>query len=115
MGILLPSGFITKAADPGFNVPHGLHGHPSSIGLHKGRRPRLQRGETGSQGQNGSDGPQGPPGEVSAAQLNTAIAGTSNNTNGVSTLSQIVDSTYNPTQMQDLMNKVDELIVALRR
>jgi putative salt-induced outer membrane protein YdiY len=75
----------------------------------------IPRGETGSQGQNGSDGPQGPPGEVSAAQLNTAIDGTSSNTNGVSTLGQTADGSYNPTQMQDLMNKVDELITALRR
>jgi hypothetical protein len=115
MGILLPSGFITKAADPGFNVPHGLHGHPSSIGLHKGRRPRLQRGETGSQGQNGSDGQQGPPGEVSAAQLNTATTGTSSNSNSVTTLGQTADGSYNPAQIQMLLDKMDELITALRR
>jgi hypothetical protein len=33
----------------------------------------------------------------------------------VSTLGQFADGSYNPTQMQDLMNKIDELINALRR
>ena len=47
--------------------------------------------------------------------LNNAIAGTSNNSNGVSTLGQGADGSYNQTQMQDLINKVDELINALRR
>ncbi len=66
----------------------------------------------GSDGTSGSDG---APGEVSLAQLDNAISGTSNNTNGVNTLGQSADSSYNPTQMQDLMNKMDELIHALRR
>ena len=47
--------------------------------------------------------------------LNNAIAGTSNNSNGVGTLGQGADGSYNQTQMQDLINKVDELINALRR
>lgn len=63
----------------------------------------------------GSDGATGPSGEVSQAQLDTAISGTSANTNGVSTLGQIADGSYNPTQMQDVLNKMDELINALRR
>ncbi len=42
-------------------------------------------------------------------------AGTSNNSNGVGTLGQGADSSYNQSQMQDLINKVDELINALRR
>jgi hypothetical protein len=37
-------------------------------------------------GSNGSDGSQGPPGEISQALLDSAISGTSANTNGVSTL-----------------------------
>jgi hypothetical protein len=52
---------------------------------------------------------------VSQAQLNNAISGTSNNTNSISTLGQVADGSYNPTQIQDLMNKIDELINALRR
>ena len=44
-----------------------------------------------------------------------ALAQTSNNTNGVGTLGQGADGSYNQSQMQDLINKVDELINALRR
>lgn len=44
-----------------------------------------------------------------------AIAGTSNNSNGVSTLNQSADGGYNQSQMQDVLNKLDELISALRR
>jgi hypothetical protein len=69
----------------------------------------------GNDGSNGSDGSQGPPGEISQAQLDSAISGTSNNTNAVSTLGQSADGSYNPNQIQDLINKVDELINALRR
>ncbi len=69
----------------------------------------------GNDGSNGSDGSQGPPGDISQAQLDSAISGTSANTNGVSTLGQSADGSYNQTQMQDLLNKMDELINALRR
>lgn len=51
--------------------------------------------------------------------LNNAVANalalTSNNSNGVGTLGIGADGGYNQTQMQDLINKVDELINALRR
>jgi hypothetical protein len=69
----------------------------------------------GSDGTNGSDGSQGPPGDISQAQLDSAISGTSANTNSVGTLGQGADGSYNQSQMQDLINKVDELINALRR
>lgn len=49
------------------------------------------------------------------AQLAAAIGTTSSNTNGVSTFSQTADSSYNQSQMQQLMDKLDELINALRR
>ena len=64
-------------------------------------------------------GQPGAPGEVTFNDLNnaivSAITGTSNNTNGVSTLGQTADSNYNPGQMQDLINKLDEFINAARR
>ena len=67
----------------------------------------------------GADGAAGTPGEVTNADLTTAISNavsvTSNNSNAVSTLNQSADSNYNPTQMQALMDKMDELITALRR
>jgi hypothetical protein len=72
----------------------------------------IPRGQDGS---NGSDGAQGPPREVSLAELNSAISGSSAHTNAVSTLGLGADANYNPQQMQDLMNKVDELIMAMRR
>jgi hypothetical protein len=46
---------------------------------------------------------------------NSAISGTSNNTNGVSTLGQTADSNYNQQQMQDVLNKLDEFLNAARR
>jgi hypothetical protein len=44
-----------------------------------------------------------------------ALSGTSNNTNSVNTLGQTADSNYNPQQMQDVLNKLDEFINAARR
>jgi len=44
-----------------------------------------------------------------------ALAQTSANSNGVGTPGIGADGGYNPQQMQDLINKVDELINALRR
>ncbi len=44
-----------------------------------------------------------------------AISGTSNNSNGVATLGQAADGSYNQNQMQVLLDKLDELINALRR
>ncbi|MEQ1861652.1 MAG: hypothetical protein ABMA13_17170 [Chthoniobacteraceae bacterium] len=50
-----------------------------------------------------------------AADLAAAIAGTSSNSNAVGTLNQGADSSYNQSQMQEVLNKLDELINALRR
>jgi hypothetical protein len=44
-----------------------------------------------------------------------ALAQTSNNSNGVSTLGQSADGNYNQTQMQQVLDKLDEMINALRR
>ena len=71
------------------------------------------------QGNDGPTGATGQPGEVTQTDLNNGLlhnlSQCSNNSNGVSTLGQGADSSYNPGQMQDLINKVDELINALRR
>jgi hypothetical protein len=45
----------------------------------------------------------------------SALQQTSNNSNAVSTLGQGADGNYNQGQMQDVLNKLDELINALRR
>ncbi|MDZ4405461.1 hypothetical protein [Prosthecobacter sp.] len=61
----------------------------------------------------------GPTGEVTTNDMNTAISnaisGTSNNTNSVSTLGQSADFNYSQSQMQDVLNKLDEFINAARR
>lgn len=60
-------------------------------------------------------GQTGAPGEVTAAQLDTAIAGTAQNPTAVSTLNQTADGSYSPTQMQQVMDKLDEVLMALKR
>jgi hypothetical protein len=60
-------------------------------------------------------GQSGLPGEVTLADMNAAIATTSSNSNAVTNFSELAEGTYNQTQMQNLINKVDELINALRR
>jgi hypothetical protein len=50
-----------------------------------------------------------------ASNLANAIAGTSSNSNGVNQLGTGASGGYDQQQMQDLINKVDELIAALRR
>ena len=56
---------------------------------------------------------------MTQTDLNNAVQNTlsqsSNNSNAVSTLSQSADASYSATQMQDVLNKLDELINALRR
>jgi hypothetical protein len=49
------------------------------------------------------------------AELATAFNSTSNNTNGVNILGQTADGSYQQQQMQEVINKLDELINALRR
>jgi hypothetical protein len=65
----------------------------------------------GNDGSNGSDGAQGQPGEVSQSQLDSAISGTSANTNNVSTL----DTGFADPDMEALRQKVNEMILNGRR
>lgn len=71
------------------------------------------------QGYSGAEGPQGVPGEVTLSDLNNAmqntLSQTSSNTNGVGNLSMNADPNYDSNQMQAVMQKLDELINALRR
>ena len=66
-------------------------------------------------GDTGAPGPQGEPGPVNFGDLASAIQTTSTNSNQVSTLNQQADGNYNFSQLQQVMDKVDELINALRR
>ncbi len=68
-----------------------------------------------SRGYDGSDGPQGPPGEVTTMQLNSAINGTSSNSNAVNTLAMTVSDPPTVGEVQAIASNLDELILALRR
>ena len=88
-------------------------GDPAAVGVSfDGTNVRFTfdnpRGNDGSQG---SDGSQGPPGEISQAQLDSAISGTSANTNGVSTM----DSPFADPDMEALRQKLNEMILNGRR
>ena len=74
------------------------------------------QGNDGAQGPQGQEGPQGATGEVTNAALAAAIAGTSNNTNGVATLD--TPFTNDPPTLADmevLRAKFNEMILAQRR
>lgn len=73
--------------------------------------PRGFQGNNGNDGGPGPTGPQGAPGEVTLAQLNTAIANTSSNSNAVAGLA----GPYADTDAEELRQKVNELIAALRK
>lgn len=96
------------AGPPGPQGPQGPQGDP-------GGPP----GPEGPIGPTGPVGPQGPPGEVTQTDLNNAelnmLSQSSANSNGVNTLGLTADGTYSASQMQDVLNKLDELINALRR
>jgi hypothetical protein len=89
-----------------FNIPQGANGADGING---------SSGSDGGEGPPGPEGPQGVPGEVTLQQLNDAIAGTSANSNGVSTLGLVASSPPTQNEMQSLGDKLDELINALRR
>ena len=105
---------------PGGAGPAGPQGDPGPAGP-----PGDPGGPAGPQGPQGNDGPpgpqgpQGPVGEVSAAEVanavNLGVQGTSNNSNAVGQMSLSVDPNYNQAQMQKISDKLDELILALRR
>ena len=71
------------------------------------------------QGYSGAEGPQGVPGEVTLADLNNAVLNVLNqssaNSNGVGTLAMGVSDPPTQSEVQQIANKVDELIQALRR
>ena len=88
-------------------------GNPATVGVSfDGSNVRFTFGiPRGNDGSNGSDGSQGPPGEISQAQLDSAISGTSANTNGVGTL----DTGFADPDMEAMRQKVNEMILNGRR
>jgi hypothetical protein len=80
--------------------------------------PQGQQGMQGNPGSDGGAGPQGPqgvPGEVTAAQLATAIAGTPSNTNPIATLDIAISDPPTQSELTQVLAKLNELIVGLRR
>ncbi len=84
----------------------------------------IPRGETGISGADGSQGetgpegaqsPKGQPGEVSFSQLDAALAVTSANSNGVDTLSLGISEPPTQAELQPVLDKLNELILALLR
>ena len=83
-----------------FGIPAGLDGGDGGQGI---------------QGEPGMPGMPGAPGEVLFQQLADAIATTSSNSNGVDTLGLAVSDPPTQSEMQQIADKLDELINALRR
>ena len=92
-----------------FEVPEGPEGPQGPQG---DQGPQGETGPAGDPGgPQGPEGPQGAPGEISQAQLDDAISGTSANTNGVGTL----DDAFADPDLEVLRAKVNELILNGRR
>ena len=85
-------------------------GDPATVGvMFDGTNVRFTFGIP--RGTDGSNGAQGAPGEISQAQLDSAIHGTSANTNSVSTL----DSSFADPDMEAMRQKLNEMILNGRR
>jgi hypothetical protein len=80
-----------------------------SFGLPKGADGA--DGTNGTNGSDGSNGSDGAPGEVTNAQLDAAIAGTSANSNAVATL----DTPMADPDSEALRQKFNEMLLAQRR
>jgi len=104
---------------PGLQGPQGEPGTPGG--------PPGPQGPQGNDGSAGATGPQGSPGDVSMGQLNDAMnnaiatataaaaANSATNVNGMATLNLMVSDPPTQADVQALANKLDELILALRR
>ena len=86
--------------------PQGMNGNQGDPGA---------QGPQGPQGNDGPQGPQGPTGEISAADLSSAIGGTSANSNGVGLIAYTPSDPPTAADWQVLADKMNELMTALRR
>ncbi len=73
------------------------------------------QGNTGNDGAPGPQGPQGPAGEVTAAALASAIADCAQNPATVTNLTLTVSDSPTQSELQAVVDKLNELITALRR
>lgn len=108
----IPQGPPGPEGPQGQTGPAGPEGGPGVPGP---QGPAGPEGPMGPAGPAGPQGPQGLPGEVTSADLTNAIATTSANSNTVMTLGLSADGSYNQAQLQEVINRLDELITALRR
>ena len=69
----------------------------------------------GPPGPQGPAGPAGPPGEISQLDLDDAINGISNNSDVVELLAISFEDPPSLNDMETVGNKINELILALRR
>jgi hypothetical protein len=87
-------------------IPHALLGQ---------RHPERRLDRCGEGHGPGNPGDPGPPGEVSSMQLNDAIQTTSANSNSVAELAGAISDPPQQMEVQAIADKIDELILALRR
>lgn len=62
----------------------------------------------------GADGDAGPPGEVTAQDLADGLETRSHAVHHVSPLALTAEGEYSPTQLQDVANKVDEMLNVMK-
>ena len=122
----IPAGPVGPEGPAGPQGPEGPGGPAGAEGPMGPQGPEGPQGPSGGppgpegpMGPTGPQGPQGPPGEVTQTDLNNAelnmLSQSSANSNGVSTLGLVVSDPPTQSEVQDLANKLDELINALRR
>ena len=95
-----------------FTVASGPPGPQGIPGTDGGPGPQGVQGFDGGQG---PQGPQGPPGDVNTGQLDMAIGTTSSKSNGVGLLSIAYSDPPSASQCEEIVDKLNELVTALRR
>ncbi len=96
-----------------FDIPPGDQGPQGEQGPQGDTGPEGPQGPSG--GPPGPEGPPGPPGEVTLQQLTDEIATTALNPTTVAPLTFNPDPDYNPAQLQETIDKINELLTALQR
>jgi hypothetical protein len=99
-----------------FDIPTGDTGPEGPQGAEGPQGPEGPQGADGTPGgPPGPEGPQGPPGEVTLQQLTDEIATTALNPTTVAPLTFTPGPDYKPAQLQETIDKLNELLTALQR
>ncbi|MBI3881501.1 MAG: hypothetical protein HY301_15735 [Verrucomicrobia bacterium] len=101
-------------------IPQGPPGNDGADGLPGDKGDKGDKGDSGDKGDKGDPGNTGATGEVTTVQLNealnTAIAGTSSNTNAVPTLdTPFVNDPPTLADMELMRAAYNALVLAMRR